>query len=148
MSYLKIIGISITTTNENGKAAADLGQLWGRFYAEDIIAKIPAKLSNDVYSVYTDYESDYKGTYTTIIGLKVSSLDKIPDGLVGRAFEHQKFKQFTAKGVMPQAVAETWQEIWERDSELHRSYTYDFEVYGEKSRNGENSEVDIFIAIK
>ncbi|HMR82600.1 MAG TPA: GyrI-like domain-containing protein [Niabella sp.] len=148
MSYLKIIGISVITTNENGKAAADLGQLWERLYTENIIAKIPDKVSNDVYSVYTDYESDYTGAYTAIIGLKVSSLDKIPDGLVGRAFEHQKFKKFTAKGVMPKAVAETWQEIWERDSELNRSYTYDFEVYGEKSQNGENSEVDIFIAIQ
>ena len=32
--------------------------------------------------------------------------------------------------------------------ELDRKYSYDFEVYGEKSQNGENSEVEIFIATK
>jgi len=49
---------------------------------------------------------------------------------------------------MPEAVAKTWTTIWERDKELNRKYTYDFEVYGEKSQNGENSEVEIYIASK
>lgn len=47
---------------------------------------------------------------------------------------------------MPNAVMETWKEIWTKDNELNRKYTADFEVYGEKSQNGENSEVDIYIA--
>lgn len=32
--------------------------------------------------------------------------------------------------------------------ELDRKYSYDFEVYGQKSPNGENSEVEIYIAKK
>ncbi|MBN9293859.1 MAG: AraC family transcriptional regulator [Flavobacteriia bacterium] len=144
----KIIGISIETTNENGQAITDLGALWGKFYTENVIEKIPNKTGNEVYSVYTDYESDHTGKYTTIIGSPVSSLDLIPDGLVGRTFEGANFKKFTAKGSMPNAIAETWKEIWQKDKELNRSYTYDFEVYGEKSQNSENSEVEIFIAVK
>jgi predicted transcriptional regulator YdeE len=49
---------------------------------------------------------------------------------------------------MPKAVVETWQEIWSSDKSLNRKYTYDFEVYGEKSQNGLNSEVEIYIAMK
>ena len=49
---------------------------------------------------------------------------------------------------MPNAVVTTWVDIWQKDKELDRKYSYDFEVYGEKSQNGENSEVEIFIATK
>lgn len=49
---------------------------------------------------------------------------------------------------MPDAVVSTWMDIWKRDKELNRSYTYDLEVYGERSQNKENPEVDIFIAVK
>ena len=145
---MKIIGISTETTNQNGQASADLGQLWGKFFAENIIGKIPNKISNEIYSIYTDYESDYTGKYTTIIGLKVSSLDEIPNGLIGREFENQNFIKITAKGEMPNAIAETWKEIWAKDKELNRTYTYDFEVYGEKSQNGENTEVEVYLSIK
>ena len=147
MNKLKIIGISVETTNQNGKAIEDLGKLWGRFYAENVIEKIPNKINEEVYAVYTDYENDYRGKYTTIIGMAVSSLDKIPDGLVGRAFEAQNFKKFIAKGDMPNAVGKTWKEIWDKDAELNRSYIYDYEVYGSKSQNGANAEVDIYIGI-
>jgi len=147
MNNLKIIGISVETTNQNGKAIEDLGKLWGRFYAENVIEKIPNKINEEVYAVYTDYENDYRGKYTTIIGMAVSSLDKIPDGLVGRAFEAQNFKKFIAKGDMPNAVGKTWKEIWDKDAELNRSYIYDYEVYGSRSQNGANAEVDIYIGI-
>ena len=144
----KIIGISTITTNENGKAASDLGLLWQRFFEENIIGKIENKVSNDIYAIYTDYESDFTGKYHTIIGLKVNSLDNIPEDLIGREFKNDTFVKHTAKGEMPNAVVKTWKEIWDNNTTLNRKYTYDFEVYTEKSQNGENSEVDIYIATK
>lgn len=147
LAPFKIIGISTETTNENGKAAMDLGRLWEQFFNENIPGKIANKLSDEIYSIYTDYESDYTGNYKAIIGLKVDSLDSIPGDLIGREFEGGTYKKFVAKGKLPDAVASTWNEIWEKDSELKRIYTADFEVYGQKSQNGENSEVEIFIAV-
>lgn len=144
----KIIGIATETTNENGKSAEDLGKLWKRFYSENIPIKIPNKVNDEIYSIYTDYETDYKGKYTSIIGLKVNSLDNIPDGLIGREFNGGKYQKFVAKGQMPNALVETWKEIWEKDNEINRKYTTDFEVYGAKSQNGEESEVEIYIAIE
>ena len=144
----KIIGISTETTNENGKSAKDLGKLWGRFYSENISSQISNKESDEIYSIYTDYETDYKGKYTSIIGLKVNSLDSIPSGLIGREFESGIYTKFVAKGEMPDAVMEVWKEIWIKDKELNRKYLADFEVYGAKSQYGINSEVEIYIAIE
>ena len=144
----KIIGISVRTTNKNNQSQQDLEKLWGKFFSENIIEKIPNKVSSNIITIYTDYKSDYTDEYTTIIGIPVSMLDEIPNGLIGREFEEENFQKFTAKGEMPNAVVNTWMDIWQRDKELNRKYTYDFEVYGQNSRNGKNSEVEIYIATK
>ncbi|WP_316826310.1 GyrI-like domain-containing protein [Pedobacter miscanthi] len=143
----KIIGISTRTTNQNNQSAEDLGKLWSQFYTENIFDKIPNKVSNDIITIYTDYVSNYTDAYTTIIGVPVSTLENIPDGLIGREFGAENFQKFTAKGAMPNAVVNTWMDIWKSDGELNRKYTYDLEVYGEKSQDGEHAEVEIFIAI-
>lgn len=143
----KIIGISTRTTNKNNQSKVDLGKLWERFFAEGIIEKIPNKSSFEIISIYTDYKGDFTDEYTTIIGLKVTTLEEIPNGLIGREFEADNFQKFTAKGEMPKAVLDTWIDIWQRDEELNRKYNYDFEVYGEKSQLGENSEVDVYLSI-
>ena len=148
LENFKIIGISIESTNENGKSIDDMGSLWGRFYAEDISNKIPTRQSEDVYSIYTDYESNYMGKYRAIIGHKVESLDKIPEGLIGREFAGGKYLKFVAKGEMPDAIVDTWKNIWKEDENLNRRYTADFEVYGKASQNGKYSEVDVFIAVE
>ena len=148
MSELKIVGIEIRTSNENAAALADLGQLWGRFFNENISAKITNKVSENIYAVYTDYESNYKGKYTTIIGLEVTELDNIPEGLMGRKFPAQPFQKFIAKGELHKAVGETWTEIWSKDESLNRSYLYDYECYGEKAKDPKSAEIDIFIGIK
>lgn len=148
LAPLKIIGISTETTNKNGKASEDLGKLWERFFSENIAARITNKKSEEIYSIYTDYESDYTGNYKAIIGFSVDSLDNIPHDLIGRELDGGKYQKFVSRGNLPEAVATTWKDIWEKDKELDRSYTADFEVYGEKSQNGDQSEVDIFIATK
>lgn len=144
----KFIGISVRTTNKDNQAKEDLGKLWERFFTENTSEKIPNKISENILSIYTDYESDFTEEYTTLIGFPVSTLTEIPDGLIGREFEADNFQLFLAKGEMPTAVQQKWLEIWQKDNVLNRAYSYDFEVYGPKSQNGENSEVEIYIAIK
>ena len=143
-----IIGISVRTTNKNNQAAQDLAKLWGEFYEKGLFDKIPNKVSNDIYSIYTDYKSDFTDEYTTVIGMQVTSLDNIPAGLIGRQFPSGNFTRFVAKGPMPKAIVDVWMDVWNRDKELNRMYSYDFELYGEKSQNGEDSEVDIYIAVR
>ncbi len=148
MKALKIIGIETRTSNENGVAIEDLGKLWGRFFSENIASIIPNTISNDIYAVYNDYESDYKGKYTTIIGMEVASLNEIPEGLVGREFSSQKSEKFVAKGEIHKAVGETWNEIWRKDDSLNRTYLHDYEVYGEKAQDPKNAEIEIFVGVK
>ncbi|HMI07088.1 MAG TPA: GyrI-like domain-containing protein [Flavobacterium sp.] len=141
-----VIGISVRTTNEDNQAAIDIPALWNRFISENIQAKIPDKTDDSIYSVYTDYEKDFTKPYTTILGCKVSNLDTIPEGMIGRTFEKAVYRHFIAKGNLSQdAVYKKWEEIW--NSGMDRKYTADFEIYGEKSRDFENAEVDIFVAV-
>ena len=146
INEFKIIGIAARTTNQNNQSVQDIGKLWGQFYANNLIDKIPNKLSNDIYSIYTDYKSDFTEDYTIIIGMQVDNLDTIPSGLIGRKFPGDNFTVFLAKGEMPKAIMDAWATIWEQDKELNRKYSYDFEVYGEKSRNEKDPEVEIYIA--
>lgn len=142
-----IIGISVRTTNENGQAAKDIPALWSRFIAEDISAKIPGKTDQSIYCVYTDYEKDHTRPYTTILGCRVDDLKNIPAGMVGKAIHEQNYSLHTAMGNLLQgAVYNEWVKIW--SSDLSRTFTADFEVYGDKATNPENAAVDIFIAVK
>ena len=58
----------------------------------------------------------------------------------------QTYQQFQAKGVMPDCITEAWKAIWNTD--MAREFGYDFEVYGKKSRDWSDAEVDIFISIE
>ncbi len=147
IEQFKIIGISIRTTNENNKAVGDISNLWNKFLSEKLIEKIPNKISPEIYSVYTDYEGDYTKPYTTILGCKVEKLDQIPEGMIGKQFECEKYYKSIAKGDITKGIVfQAWQKIW--NSDLKRAYTADFDVYGEKAQNPENAEVEIFVAIK
>ncbi len=142
----KVIGLSIRTSNANGQSAQDIGALWGKFMSENIAAKIPNKIEDSVFSIYTNYEGDHTMPYDTVLGCKVSSLEEIPEGMVGQSFEGGEHVKFVAKGDLAQgAVYQTWGQIW--DSGLNRKFTADFEVYGEKAQNPADAEVDIFVAV-
>ena len=148
LNAFKIIGISVRTINKGNQSAKDIGKLWEQFYANKIFDKVPNKLSDSIYSIYTDYKSDFTDEYTTLLGFQVKNLEKIPEGLIGREFPTNTFTKFVAKGQMPKAIIDTWNDIWKKDKELKRTYTYDFEVYSDKSQKGKDSEVELFLATK
>ncbi len=141
-----VVGISVRTTNKNQQAAKDIPALWQRFMSEKIVEQIPNKSSDEFYAVYTDYESDHTKPYTTIIGCKVSEVNNIPEGLVSKKIEAPNYKKYLAKGNLTENVVyNKWLEIWEED--INRAYTSDYEVYGAKSSDPTNAEVEIFIGV-
>ncbi|PCJ98234.1 MAG: AraC family transcriptional regulator [Flavobacteriaceae bacterium] len=147
MNTFQIIGISVRTTNENGQAKKDIGALWGTFMSTNMLQKIPNVLDETIYAVYTDYEGDHSKPYTTILGYKVWSLDQIPEGMVGKEVAGAAYTKFTAKGDLTNnAVIDEWGKIW--NSNLNRTYTADFEMYGEKAVDPTNGEADIYIAVE
>ena len=142
-----VIGISVRTTNENGQAGQDIPALWNNFMKNGILDKIPNKIDNSIFCIYTEYEKDHTKPYTTILGCKVSSLENIPNGMVGKTFEEAiYFKHIATGNILQGMVFNEWTKIW--NSNLQRTFTADFEVYGEKAQNPESAEVDIFIAVK
>ncbi|WP_264525770.1 GyrI-like domain-containing protein [Flavobacterium sp. N502536] len=141
-----VIGISVRTTNENGQSGTDIPALWNQFISEGILSKIPNKVSEDIFCVYTDYEKDHTRPYTTILGCRVENLDTIPDGMTGKTIESAVYEKFIASGNLNDGIVfNKWLEIW--NSGLNRSFTADYEVYGAKAQNPAAAAVDIFIAI-
>ncbi len=141
-----VIGISVRTTKKNDQFEKDIPALWNTFMSENMIDQIPNRLEDTIYALYTDYESDHTEGYTTILGCKVKNLDTIPTGMTGIHIEKNTYSRFTAKGDITKGVIyDKWVTIWETD--LKRTYTTDFEVYGEDALNPKDAEVDIFVAI-
>jgi predicted transcriptional regulator YdeE len=142
-----VIGISVTTSNENGQSTQDIGQLWGKFMQEGISSQIPNKIDESVYSIYTNYQGDHTNPYDTILGCKVSSLENIPEGMVGQKFEGGTYSKFISKGDLTKgAVFGTWATINEK--KLDRVFTADFEIYGEKAQNPTDAEVEVLVGVK
>ncbi|RZF62654.1 GyrI-like domain-containing protein [Sphingobacterium corticibacterium] len=142
-----IIGISVRTTNENGQAEKEIADLWGRFMNEKILEAIPNKIDNTVYSIYTDYESNHAKPYTAILGCKVVNINEIPNGMIGKSFDGGSYVKVSAKGdLMKRLIVDKWTEIWKMN--LDRTFTADFEVFGEKAQNPADAEIDFLIAVK
>jgi len=53
----KLIGLKLDgqTSNEDAQSSKDCGDLWQKFEADKVFDRIPAKLSDEVYAVYFDY---------------------------------------------------------------------------------------------
>ena len=140
------LALKTKTTNANGQAAIDCGNLWQQFEKGDYAAKIPGKLSDEVFAVYYDYEGDYTQPYSYFIGCKVNDDAPVPAELDSITIPAGKYEKIIAKGTMPDCVAEAWKKIWQSD--LNRTYQADFEVYDERSKDWSNATVEIFVGVK
>ncbi len=146
LDEIKVIGIETRTSND--EAQNDIPKLWQKFYSGDIKGKIPNKISEDVLSLYTEYESDYTKPYTIVLGCKVKDFSSIPEGMVSKTIPASRYAVFTAKGKMPGKLVETWQYIW--SSGIKRAYTGDFDLHTDRANraNLPEPEVDVYVAIK
>ncbi len=141
-----VIGIDCRTSNAPEAGPQDIPKLWGRFYSEDVISRIPNKVSDEVIALYCDYEGNYTQPYSVVIGCPVSSIDTIPQGMVAKTIPTSSYAVFRAVGEHPKALIETWGNIWKQSS-LERTYIGDFELYGNKFVSGSPKEVEVYIGI-
>ena len=142
---ISIIGISKRTSNLDNAASNDIGYLWQQFIRENSGDLIPNKSSDDIYAVYTNYESDHLGAYTVLIGCAVSSLENVPSGFDSVNIKGGLYRKYSPSGKMPVMVINEWQKIW--DIEIDRSYTTDYELYDQRAADPENAEIDIYVAL-
>lgn len=143
---LMIVGIEVRTSNLNGQAAKDIPALWNRFMTEQVDRKLPNKINNTIYALYTDYEGDHNAPYTTIIGYEVENLDNIPEEFTVKIVPKAEYAQFTAKGDLTKnAVIDVWMQIW--NSSLDRKYTTDIEMYDHRAMNPTDGVAEILVAV-
>ena len=138
------IGLELRTNNEECSLAMPAHK--EKFVKENILAKIPNKINDIIFALYTDYEGDYTKPYSWILGCEVSSLDEVPEGLVGKMIPESNYAVFTTQGEFPQGLIAAWQAVW--NSNLDRSYTSDFELYPSNFDPQKNPEVKVYIAIE
>ena len=145
---IRLIGLKLEkkTTNENGQASIDCGNLWQRFENERILEAIPNKLNNNIFAVYYDYEKDETKPYSYFIGCEADEATEVPKGLDGLLIPSQNYVKIPVQGIMTGCVANAWKEIWA--SKMDRQFGFDFEVYDERSKDWNNAELDIFISVK
>lgn len=137
-----VVGIGVKTSNQ--KFYDDASPLWEKFHNEKPKEKIPNRLGDDVFAVYTHYEGDFTKPYTYIMAYPVKNLSSIPSGMMGVEIPAGKYAVFTAKN--PQSIGDTWNTIW--NSKIDRTYIADYELYPSDFNPEQNSEVKIYIGIK
>lgn len=138
------IGLELRTNNEECSLAMPAHK--DRFFKENILSKIPNKINGDILALYTDYAGDDTKPYSWILGCEVSSLEQVPEALVGKVIPQSKYAVFTTQGTFPQGLITVWQDVWK--AELPRLYTSDFEVYQSDFDPQKNPQVKVYIAIE
>jgi predicted transcriptional regulator YdeE len=117
--------------------------LWQKFENENYIETIPGILTDEIVAVYHEYEGDYTKPFSYFIGCKVPIDTEVPIGLQSLIIPNGTYQKIVAKGEMPNCVINAWKEIWASNSP--RSYTTDFEIYNDKSKDWSNAEVEIYL---
>ncbi len=141
------IGLSLRTTNQEGRSQTEIPRHWMRFFEERVQDKIPNKANDNIVALYTEYEGDFLQPYSLIVGCEVTSLDDIPEGLAGKEVPSAEYRLFPVKGPFPYSLLSAWKAVW--TSNLKRAYTNDFEIYpaGFNPLNpSSNPEVSILIS--
>jgi len=112
-------------TDEMNEEKQKIAPLWGRFSTE-ILPKL--KEGTELYGVYCNYESDAHGMYDVLVGSETSL-----EGLDSVTLEEGRYLRFPVKGEMPEAVVDTWMNIWayfeDPSIDERRAYETDFEHY-------------------
>lgn len=144
-----VVGLSARTSNYASDMGEVIGGLWQKFYSPGCCALIGNRSDAYALGIYTDYESDEKGSYTVMTACAVTSAENIPDGCKVIKIPAGKYAEFSIEGDMDTqaqlaAVQGLWQELWQSD--LDRAYVCDFEEY--RSSDPNKADIHIFIGLK
>lgn len=141
LDEILLVGLEIRTRNA---AALEIGELWQKFFANQIQDRIANCIDSRLFGLYSNYENKHLADYSFMIGCPVSNLDNVEQGMVGRRVPPQNYQVARAQGALPDALVEAWQDIGKSD--IPRTYAYDFEIYDDRATDPENAEIDIFVA--
>lgn len=138
-----VAGIAVRTTNQNARANKDVGDLWTKFMSENIRSKITGRYSEDLYCIYTDYETDHTGWYTAVIGCRVTEVGN--SGMFVALVPSGKFKVYKPEGKFPDSVGNAWMHIWENGAD--RKYVADYDLYKAGAKSFEETEAEVYVGV-
>ncbi|ASG68951.1 AraC family transcriptional regulator [Francisella halioticida] len=122
---MRIVGVSTKVSNDRDDL---LEQAWELFFNSEVLEYLNGQnLSQDIISVYYEYEGDHTAPYTLLIGYEVNNSFETPIGLDSVILE-KNHKIFRVEGDLPDAAIEKWREIWS-DNSKKRVYKADFDRY-------------------
>ena len=130
---MKVVGISAKVSNERDDL---LEAAWELFFNSEVLDYLDgANVSEEIISVYHEYEGDCDDPYTLLIGYEVEDDYETPNGLndVTINLNHDVY-QIT--GEMPDAIMDAWEEIWD-DTARERAYIADFDICNTKTDTAE-----------
>jgi predicted transcriptional regulator YdeE len=144
---LCVVGIAVRTRNAHGQSHKDLGELWTRFYREKIADRISDRDGEDLLCVYTDYEDQAHGWYTTILGYQVPEPSpNLGLDLVAKTIAASKYHLYVSTGTLPDCVQQTWLRIWQEANS--RSYVADFDRYGPGAFSADLGRVETWLGVR
>ena len=128
---LHVVGIALRT--HNGEAFETIPAHWAAFSQAQLAARLPHRLSDDVYAVYTNFENagiDNSGCYTLVIGHAVPGhwAELPPEGLTHVVAPASTRAVFPVEKGRFDLVGAEWQTIWQR-TDLKKTTLADYERY-------------------
>ncbi|MCC0646068.1 MULTISPECIES: GyrI-like domain-containing protein [unclassified Clostridioides] len=154
-----VVGVSKETTNNNGQAVKDIGELWKNFMGKGIYNAIKGKKNDKTIGLYTDYQGDFTNPYNFVACCEVNSEDGKDNNLsefnekdicgefvISKVIPGGKYAKFTITGDIQKSVGEFWFEFWKMD--FDRTYISDFEEYQNNTYDMNKQEVHIYIGIR
>jgi predicted transcriptional regulator YdeE len=151
-SGFTVVGLWVRTTNAKEAGGAGLiPQLWQRVMEEGLVENVPHRVDNNLTVVYTNYSSDQNGEYTYVLGVRVSSVDKVPDEMMAVNVPAGKYAVVESEqGALPDVLPKVWQRIHAMsETELggQRAFKADFEVYQE-GFDWQSAQIPVFLGLK
>lgn len=132
VAAFRVSGLKVRTrnTDESEPGSGKIGPMWGRFFGEGLYEKIPGKqMGSPVYGVYSAYESDADGLFDVSAAV---ATDEPAPGFESQVIQAGTYRVFEARGAIPEAIIQTWQQIWsyfQQPDAPARAYATDFEAY-------------------
>ena len=149
-----IVGIETRTSGENEISGEGvIGAHWQKFYQERIAEKVPNRVDDNIYAVYTKYSRDRMGGYSLIIGVKVKDKTPPTEGMVLQTIPAGQYAVLRSeKGPGESVIPTAWQKVWALEDKDQlggkRAYKADFEVYDARNTDPKSQQADLYVGLK
>ena len=144
-----VIGMDCLTTTEDNENHQVLIELWNEFKSridEVQNKKNPTKM----VGVY-EQRRNYPNRFSYVASVEVNSLSEIPKGMIPKIVNGSKYAVFTHQGELCD-IDKTYNYIYEEwlpESKYEKNVNGDnLEVFNLEFSEDDNSDVDLYIAIK